>query len=103
VIEWTKIGGNMVIVVEMAKANFANSLIKDISEQYPDKVYKAYPYKREIIFKSGDILKAVSNESRIDGIYADVAIGEHAQYITCRSKESKRIWDYNDLIAYLKA
>lgn len=91
----------MKIIVEMHLLKHAVELIDDIYRGHSGKIEKAYRHKKEILFKNGDKLK-VTTSYHIDGLRADVAIGPNAFALTCISKQSKRIWTYDDLENYLK-
>jgi len=92
----------MTIIIEMSLFRFADELINHICKDYGEKIDKVYRYKREIKLKNGDSIRVISSTGRNDGIRADTAIGPMAEYFTCGSKQSKRVWNYDDLEKYLE-
>lgn len=80
----------------------ADILLDEMRRNYGEKIEKVYKHRREILFKNGDRLNAVTT-NHTDGLRADVAIGPNAFAITCASKQPKRIWEYADLNNYLKS
>lgn len=92
----------MIIIIEKTKLYFAEGLIDDIHRKYKDKIRSVYRRRRKILFNNGDELKVVSIKQQLDGLYADIAMGPHAKYLTLASKYKKPIWDLSDLENYLE-
>jgi len=95
----------MKIVVQVQFLRDVDILINDICRNHNNKIQDVRKLNREIKLINGCVIKFVSTQSQIDGLNADVAIGvdtEHAEQITCRSNQKKRIWNFTDLDNYLK-
>ena len=91
----------MKIIAILPSIKDVHNLLKTIADKYPQNIASFNLRRNEILLLNGTTIKAYSEGSRTDGLRADVAIGCLAEYITCGSKEKKRIWDIYDLIDYL--
>lgn len=93
----------MIIVIQRYKSSHIDDLINDIHKKYDSKIKKIKKSIQGIELINGDIIKfTLESPNKIAGLRADVAIGPHAEYITCASKQDKRIWDFSDLDNYLQ-
>ena len=91
----------MKIVLTLGGLDEVRGYMEILCEQYDDIILRYNRYKNTITLINGDEIKGYSVASRRDGITADAAMGIDAEYMTCRSKLTKRIWESQDLVNYL--
>lgn len=89
----------MKIIVREENSFRAERFIYLLEEQHSEKISKINRTSRLVKLINGDEIKVIFKD--IDGLRADVAIGESAERLTLTSKEENPVWTIKDLNNYL--